>query len=138
MMTLIQAETEIKKRINQFAFVGLDKRDIRLANQPNDNGEPYEPPKDKPWCRVSIQYADSNIVGMGNQPCIRKYGIIAIQCFTTKNTGTITMTNLCESWANHLQSYSVGDLEIYLVHAPQSMDDDDFYAKIIRAEFSIN
>ena len=138
MMTLIQAETEIKKRINQFAFVGLDKRDIRLANQPNGNGEPYEPPKDKPWCRVSIQYADSNIVGMGNQPCIRKYGIVAIQCFTPKNTGTITMTNLCESWANHLQSYSVGDLEIYLVHAPQSMDDDDFYAKLIRAEFSVN
>lgn len=138
MMTLAQAETEIKKRIGQFIFTGLDKANIQLINQPLVGGKPFEPPDDKPWCRVAIQYADSNIVGMGNQPCIRKYGIVAIQCFIPKNTGTITMTNLCESWANHLQSYSVGDLEIYLVHAPQSMDDDDFYAKIIRAEFSIN
>lgn len=70
-MNLTQAETEIKKRIKQFAFVGLEKRDIRLINQPTADGKPYEPPQDKPWCRVSIQYADSNIVGMGNQPCIR-------------------------------------------------------------------
>ena len=138
MMTLIQAETEIKKRINQFAFVGLGKRDIRLANQPNDNGEPYEPPKDKPWCRVSIQYADSNIVGMGNQPCIRKYGIVAIQCFTPKNSGTLAMTELCDAWRSFLQSFGVSHLEIYKVHAPQSMDDQDFYAKIIRAEFRVN
>ena len=135
-MTLQQAETEIYKKIGQFA--GVDKVNLRIENQSTVNGKPFAPPANKPWCRVTVQYADSLISGIGNAPCIRDLGIISIQCFAPKNSGTLEMTSLCDQWRSMLQNFGVSHLEIYKVHAPQSMDDDDFYAKIIRAEFRVN
>ena len=144
MMTLSQAETEIYKKIGQ--FTGVEKANLRIENQPLNNGQPFKAPTDKPWCKVFVQYADSQVVAIGNGPCIRDQGIISIQCFAPKNKGTLAMTTLCDSWRSFLQSFGVSHLEIYKVHAPQSMtayntngsNEDDFYGKIIRAEFRVN
>lgn len=163
MMTLTQAEIEIYKRIGQFAdrskyLVGstllligdnsknlgteldttLENIVVRTENQMNKNGKPFKAPTNKPWCKVSIQYANSQIASIGDSPCIRDYGMISIQCFTPKSNGTLAMTALCDQWRELLQSFGVSHLEVYKVHAPQSMDDQDFYAKIIRAEFRVN
>ena len=143
-MTLTQAETEIYKKIGQ--FTGVEKANLRIENQPLNNGQPFKAPTDKPWCKVFVQYADSQVVAIGNGPCIRDQGIISIQCFAPKNKGTLAMTTLCDSWRSFLQSFGVSHLEIYKVHAPQSMttynangsNEDDFYGKIIRAEFRVN
>lgn len=136
MMTLTQAETEIYKKIGQ--FTGVDKANLRIESQPLDKGQHFKAPTNKAWCKVFIQYADSQVASIGNSPCIRDYGIISIQCFTPKNSGTLDMTKLCDAWRSFLQSFGVSHLEVYKVHAPQSMDDQDFYAKIIRAEFRVN
>ena len=136
MMTLSQAETEIYKKIGQ--FTGVEKANLRIENQPLNNGQPFKAPTDKSWCKVFVQYADSQVVAIGNGPCIRDYGIISIQCFTPRNDGALAMTELCDAWRSFLQSFGVSHLEVYKVHAPQSMDDQDFYAKIIRAEFRVN
>lgn len=136
MMTLTQAETEIYKKIGQ--FTGVEKANLRIESQPLDKGQHFKAPTNKAWCKVFIQYADSQVASIGNSPCIRDYGIISIQCFTPKNSGTLTMTALCDAWRSFLQSFSASHLEVYKVHAPQSMDDQDFYAKIIRAEFRVN
>lgn len=136
MMTLTQAETEIYKKIGQ--FTGVDKANLHIESQPLGRGQHFKAPTDKAWCKVSIQYADSQVASIGSSPCIRDYGIISIQCFTPKNSGTLTMTELCDAWRSFLQSFGVSHLEVYKVHAPQSMDDQDFYAKIIRAEFRVN
>ena len=135
-MTLTQAETAIYKRIGQ--FTGVDKANLRIESQPLGRGQHFKAPTNKPWCKVSIQYADSQVASIGDSPCIRDYGIISIQCFTPKNSGTLAMTELCDKWRSFLQSFSTSHLEVYKVHAPQSMDDQDFYAKIIRAEFRVN
>lgn len=136
MMTLSEAELAIYKRIGQFA--GVEKSNLRIPNQPTVDGKPFVPPTNKLWCKVYIQYGDSQIAGIGNEPCIRDIGTISIQCFAPKNTGTIEMTNLCVKWREFLQSFGVSFLEVYKVHAPQDMDDDNFYAKIVRAEFRVN
>ncbi len=136
MMTLTQAETEIYKRIGQ--FTGVEKANLRIENQQLNNGQPFKTPTNKAWCKVFIQYADSQVASIGSSPCIRDYGIISIQCFTPRNDGTLVMTALCDQWRELLQSFGVSHLEVYKVHAPQSMDDQDFYAKIIRAEFRVN
>lgn len=158
-MTLQQAETAIYQKIGQFpsalrqtigsdiSLIGseseimsamLDGIQVRIDNQPLPSGQPYSPPTDKAWCKVTLQYADSLITGIADTVCIRDQGIINIQCFVPKNTGTLVMTQLCDAWRSFLQSFGVSHLEIYKVHAPQSMDDQDFYAKIIRAEFRVN
>jgi len=136
MMTLSEAELAIYKRIGQ--FTGVEKTNLRIPNQPTVDGKPFVPPANKLWCKVYIQYGDSQIAGIGNGPCIRDIGTISIQCFAPKNTGTIEMTNLCVKWRDFLQSFGVSFLEVYKVHAPQDMDDDNFYAKIVRAEFRVN
>ena len=136
MMTLTQAETEIYKKIGQ--FTGVEKANLRIESQPPGRGQHFKAPTNKPWCKVSIQYADSQVASIGDSPCIRDYGMISIQCFTPKNDGTLAMTALCDQWRTLLQSFSTSHLEVYKVHAPQSMDDQDFYAKIIRAEFRVN
>lgn len=136
MMTLSEAELAIYKRIGQFS--GVEKTNLRIENQKTPDGKPFDPPSNKLWCKVYIQYGDSLIAGIGNEPCIRDIGTILIQCFAPKNTGTIEMTNLCVKWRDFLQSFGVSFLEVYKVHAPQNMDDDNFYAKIMRAEFRVN
>ncbi|MDV8154527.1 hypothetical protein [Acinetobacter bereziniae] len=136
MMTLSEAEKAIYQKIGQFN--GVEKANLRIPNQPTVDGKPFVPPTNKLWCRVFIQYGDSQIAGIGNGACIRDIGLISIQCFAPKNTGTIAMANLCDQWRDFLQSFGVSHLEVYKVHAPQSMDDDNFYAKIVRAEFRVN
>lgn len=136
MMTLSEAEKAIYQKIGQ--FTGVEKANLRIPNQPTVDGKPFVPPANKLWCKVNIQYGDSLIAGIGNEPCIRDIGLISIQCFAPKNTGTIAMTNLCDQWRDFLQSFGISHLEVYKVHAPQDMDDDNFYAKIVRAEFRVN
>lgn len=135
MMKQQQAELEIFKRIGQ--FTGVEKDHIRIDNQPTRDGKPFKPPS-KPWCRVHIQYADSDIASIGNGPNIRDYGFISIQCFVPQNTGTSVLAEICDEWRQLLQSYCASHLEIYKVNAPRSIEDKDFYAKIIRAEFRVN
>ena len=110
MMTLSQAETEIYKKIGQ--FTGVEKANLRIENQPLNNGQPFKAPTDKPWCKVFVQYADSQVASIGDGPCIRDYGIISIQCFTPTSNGTLAMTALCDQWRELLQSFGVSHLEV--------------------------
>ena len=135
-MKLSQPEKKKKKKIGQ--FTGVEKANLRIESQPLGGGQHFKAPTNKAWCKVFVQYADSQVASIGDSPCIRDYGIISIQCFAPKNKGTLVMTTLCDSWRSFLQSFGVSHLEVYKVHAPQSMDDQDFYAKIIRAEFRVN
>ena len=135
MMTLPQVETAIYTKIGQFTYPDTT---VRIENQPLFNGQQFVPPTDKPWCKVFVQYADGRIVGIGNGPCKRNFGIISIQCFTPKDKGTLDMANLCEAWTQHIENFQSSQLEVYLVHPPQDLKDDNFYGKIIRAEFSVN
>lgn len=134
-MNLTHVETAIYTKIGQFKHLDTV---IQIENQPTKNGQPFKASTNKPWCKVFAEYADSRIVGTSNKPYIRDQGVISIQCFTPKNKGTLAMTALCDAWRDLLQSFNVSHLEIYKVHAPQSIQDNDFYAKIIRAEFRVN
>lgn len=136
MMTLTQAETAIHQELIRIAK--LEDLTVEMPNKPPINGMPFEAPKNKAWSKVFIQYADSQIVGGGDKPCIRDQGIISIQCFAPLGSGMMMLSELCDIWRKHLQSFGVSHLEIYKVHAPQSMDEKNFYAKIIRAEFRVN
>ena len=127
MMTLTQAEIEIYKRVGQFAdrskyligstllLIGDNSKNlgtelnttlenivVRTENQMNENGQPFKAPTNKPWCKVFIQYADSQVASIGDSPCIRDYGMISIQCFTPKSNGTLAMTALCAVSYTHL------------------------------------
>lgn len=137
MMTLTEAEDAIYAKIG--AFEGVLPEHIRIENQPTKNGKPFTAPKNAPWCKVYIDYSPSLTKSVGGEEAhVRHFGIISVQCFAPKNQGTRVMTALCDAWTAHLKAFREGHLEVYLVHAPVRLDDGDFHAKIIRAEFRVN
>lgn len=137
-ITTTQAETAIYKLIGLHNFTGIDKKDIRIENQQLPNGTAYVAPTNKPHCKVFISYSDSQTACISNKPLIRDFGIISVQCFVPRNTGTLDMSKLVDQWRDLLQSFTIPFLEVYLVHAPQNASDDNFHGKIIRAEFRLN
>ena len=136
-MNLVQAETAIVSLISQYAGT-VEKQYIQYENSVPSGGKPFVAPTNKPWCRVSIQYGDTRFAGFGNKPKFRDLGIISIQCFVPKNSGTLDSMKICQEWRDLLEAHSVDHLEIYLVHAPRNIDDENFYGKIVRAEFRVN
>ena len=68
-MTLTEAETVIHKELLRIAV----KEDliVEMPNKPQINGKPFQAPTKKAWSKAYIQYAHSNIVGIGNEPCVR-------------------------------------------------------------------
>lgn len=133
-----QAETAIYKHIGLHNWVGIEKSDIRMENQTLAKGSPYKAPTNKPHCKVFISYSDSVTACISNKPLIRDFGIISVQCFVPRNSGTLELSRLVDQWRKLLQSFSIPFLEVYLVHAPQNASDDNFHGKVIRAEFRIN
>lgn len=132
-------ETEVLKAIvnhlRAFSMAGFSQdQQLQLPNEESV----FTAPKDKLWCRASIQYADSRIVAIGNKPCKRNYGILSIQCFAPIGSGILDIAMFCDAWTSHLEFWQSGHLEINIVHAPQHIDDDNFYGKILRAEFQVN
>lgn len=111
---------------------------VEIPNMQNKNGKPFQPALNTAWCKASIQYANSQQSCFnGNGTETRDWGVIWIQVFTPKGKGTLQMSRLCKQLRDKL-NYSKDGLEIYLVHAPQETQDDDFYAKVVRAEFRVN
>lgn len=110
MMTNTQALQAILARVG--TFTGMAKANIQLANNPLLGGKPYEPPTNEIWAKVTVRNAGTFISGIGDQPCTRTPGIVFIQLFAPLHTGTLELSKLADKWAEHMQFYKVGDLEM--------------------------
>lgn len=49
---------------------------------------------------------------LGDQPCTRTPGIVFIQLFAPLHSGTLELSKLADKWAEHMQFYKFGDLEM--------------------------
>jgi hypothetical protein len=110
MMTNTQALRAILARVG--AFTGMAKANIQLANNPLVDGKPFEPPENEIWAKVTVKNAGSFIAEIGDKPSTRTTGIIFIQLFAPLNTGTDLLSQMADKWAEHMQFYKTGDLEL--------------------------
>jgi hypothetical protein len=110
MMTNTQALRAILKQVK--AFTGMPKEYIQLANNHLHEGKPFEPPENGIWAKVTVKNGGSFIAEIGDKPCTRTTGIIFIQLFAPLNTGTDAISQLADKWAEHMQFYKTGDLEL--------------------------
>lgn len=110
MMTNTQALQAILARVD--TFTGMPKANIQLANNPLKDGRPFEPPEKEIWAKVTVSNAGSFITSIGDQPCTRTPGIVFIQLFAALHTGTLELSMLADKWAEHMQFYKVGNLEM--------------------------
>lgn len=110
MMTNTQALQAILARVG--TFTGMPKANIQLANNPLVGGKPYEPPTGEIWAKVTVKNAGTFISSIGDQPCTRTPGIVFIQLFAPLHSGTLELSKLADKWAEHMQFYKVGGLEM--------------------------
>lgn len=64
------------------------------------------------WARVTIQYGDSFMAGMGDNPHTRTIGQIVIQMFDRKGNGIAALGQKVDSLRGHLAYYTSGHLEL--------------------------
>ena len=134
MMTNAEARLIINNHIK--AFTGITQDKIQWANQVD-----FTPPAKEKWCRVTVQYADSQVSGLQSGTLERDFGIISIQCFIPKGYGDKTLIDLADLWRTHWKGFKSSFLEVYQTHAPTEATSEvsDAYAmSLVRIDFRIN
>lgn len=110
MMTNTEALQAILARVG--TFTGMPKANIQLANNPLVGGKSFEPPSNEIWAKITVKNAGTFISSIGDQPCTRTPGIVFIQLFAPLHSGTLELSMLADKWAEHMQFYKVGNLEM--------------------------
>lgn len=134
MMNNSEARLAINAKIKSFA--GIDQAKIQWANQKD-----FKVPLTGNWCRVTIQYADTQASGLYQGQCERDFGIINIQCFDRKGVGDIKLIELADKWRTHFKGFVSSYLEITKTNAPTDPSHEletDFVMSLVRIEFRVN
>lgn len=134
MMNNSQARLAINARIK--SFTGIDQSKIQWINQKD-----FKVPETGLWCRVTIQYADTQSSGLYQGQCERDFGVINIQCFDRKGNGDIKLIDLADKWRDHFKGFVSSYLEITKTNAPTDASqelDADFVMSLVRIEFRVN
>lgn len=134
MLKSTDARLIINNRIKSFTGIAQDR--IQWTNQRN-----FKIPQQELWCRVTIQYSDSQSAGFFRDVLSRDFGIINIQCFARKGTGDLELITLAQAWRDHFNHYRNGDFEVTMTNAPTEATDDvqgDFVMSLVRVEFRVN
>jgi len=133
-MTNSEARLIINNHIK--AFTGITQDKIQWTNQPD-----FKPPSTGLWCRVTVQYADTQPSGFNNGLCERDFGIINIQSFIPKGYGDKSLIELADKWRTHWKGFGDSHFEVTKTNAPTdaSGDVDDLYVmSLVRVEFRVN
>ena len=134
MLTNSQARKIINDHVK--SFLGIEQSRIQWTNQLD-----FKPPAAGNWCRVTVQYGDTQPSGFNNGLCERDFGIINIQCFALKGTGDVDLIALADSWRSYWKGFGDSHFEVTKTNAPTdaSGDLDDLYVmSLVRVEFRVN
>lgn len=130
--------SQARKIINDHvkSFLGIEQNRIQLFNQPN-----FKPPTTGLWCRVTVQYANTQPSGLYRGLLERDFGIISIQCFARKGTGDVSLIALADAWRDHFKGFVSSHLEVTLTNAPTEPENElstDFVGCLVRIKFHVN
>ncbi|MEC7119305.1 MAG: phage tail terminator-like protein [Pseudomonadota bacterium] len=76
------------------------------------NRTAFTPPDAGIWARVTIQYGDSFMAGMGDTPHTRDLGLVVVQMFDRQGNGIAALGQKVDSLRGHLAYYTVDQLEL--------------------------
>ncbi|WP_171066039.1 hypothetical protein [Acinetobacter proteolyticus] len=130
-MTLEQARQAIVGRMQ--LFTGLTQDRIQYPNAPN-----FNVPVDGVWCRLNILGGPSIISGLTDTPCIRRTGIINIQCFARPHTGEKDLTVLSDALLGHFEYFTSSHLECLQGQVNRVGTDKDFVQYNIILNYRVN
>lgn len=129
-MTLDQARQAIITRA--MAFTGIAQTRIKYPNKD------FAVPVDGLWCDINVLWGGSIIAAIGDNPCIRRTGVISINCMDRLNTHEVAITQLSQAWLEHFECYKIGNLEILQGDVQNLGDGGDFVQYNVRIGFRVN
>ena len=132
------AKREMRKLVESFVSKGIKKEHFQFQNQPLDGGKHFTAPHNEIWAQVSFGGGDKRIVGLADKPCTRTTGVLFIQLFAPRNTGTDSILIVAEKLAEHVQFYSVGGLELQASSVIELPDNPDFYQVNVHTPYTVN
>lgn len=134
----IDAKREIRKLIETFTSKAIKKEHFQFQNQLLEGGKPFTPPHNEIWAQVSFGGGDKRIVGLADKPCTRTTGMLFIQLFAPRNTGTDPALIVAEKLAEHVQFYSIGGLELQASSVIEVPNNPDFYQVNVHTPYTVN
>ncbi|WP_151712960.1 phage tail terminator-like protein [Acinetobacter bereziniae] len=134
----IDAKREIRKLIETFTSKAIKKEHFQFQNQPLESGKPFTAPHNEIWAQVSFGGGDKRIVGLADKPCTRTTGMLFIQLFAPRNTGTDSALIVAEKLAEHVQFYRIGGLELQASSVIEVPNNPDFYQVNVHTPYTVN
>lgn len=132
------AKREMRKLIESFTSKGIKKEHFQFQNQPLGGGKHFTAPHKEIWAQVSFGGGDKRIVGLADKPCTRTFGMLFIQLFAPRNTGTDSVLIVAEKLAEHVQFYSISGLELQAASVIEVPNNPDFYQVNIHTPYTVN
>lgn len=132
------AKREMRKLIEAFVNNGLKKEHCHFQNQPLRGGKHFTAPRNEIWAQVSFGGGDKRIVGLADKPCTRTFGMLFIQLFAPRNTGTDTILITAEKLAEHVQFHRKDGLELQAASVIEVHNNPDFYQVNIHTPYTVN
>jgi len=132
------AKREMRKLIETFVSEGIKTEHFQFQNQPLEGGKPFTAPRNKIWAQVSFGGGDKRIVGLADKPCTRTFGMLFVQLFAPRNTGTDTALITAEKLAEHVQFYRKGGLELQAASVIEVPNNPDFYQVNVHTPYTVN
>lgn len=132
------AKREMRKLIEAFTGKGIKKEHFRFQNEKLEGGKHFTAPHNEIWAQVSFGGGDKRIVGLADKPCTRTTGMLFIQLFAPRNTGTDSGLIVAEKLAEHVQFYSIGGLELQASSVIEVPNNPDFYQVNVHTPYTVN
>lgn len=132
------AKQAMRKHIEAFVGGGLKKEHCNFQNQSLRGGKHFTAPHKEIWAQVSFGGGDKRIVGLGDKPCTRTTGVLFIQLFAPRNTGTDSVLIVAEKLAEHVQFYRTGGLELQAASVIEVPNNPDFYQVNVHTPYTVN
>lgn len=136
MMTYNEVRLAITAHLKELnGFVPLSN--FRAEGRPTDGNGAFIVPTNGVWVNWLIQYANSFIPSVGNEPCVRKTGQLVFQIFDRKGQGVNRIEILADELTKHFQSKQLSHVE-FLEASLFDAQDDDFEVKNLMVRFRVN
>lgn len=108
-MTYSDTYEAIIEHLKTFPDLPLDN--IQVSNMPVDGEGAFVIPDTDVWARMTVNYGQTFISGLADNPVTRRVGVLSFQLFGERGYGEYPLLDLAEKLTQHFQFHRVSFLE---------------------------
>ena len=108
-MTYSDTYEAIIEHLKTFPDLPLDN--VQVGNMPVDGEGAFVIPDTDVWARMTVNYGQTFISGLADNPVTRRVGVLSFQLFGERGYGEYPLLDLAEKLTQHFQFHRVSFLE---------------------------